>query len=484
LTAGALAAKRGKRVLVLERHSVVGGYAQNFRRGEFHFDAALHAIGGIHSTGFAGIIRELGLMDRIGFLKQPRLFRSVFPDFEMVIPSGNPEETARILSERFPAERFRIRMFFALLRQVLREDRNFFGPFRWLAMAFGPVSMPVTIVSEFLTADRILRWFFRDRQLRAVFGQLWAFFGLPPSRLQSQYFLPPMAGYLADGGYSIRGGSQRLSDALVDIILESGGEVRTRTEVLGIIVTGGRATGVKTGADETFSARNIVSNLSPHATYGKLLPDWEGTKKALAGIEKLELSMSGTQAYLGLDAPIAELWPELADDHEIFWNSTDDFDEMAREAASEKPFSDHLPSLGITLFTNTDPSMCPANRGEVGLFCADNLARWEHLSDEAYRLEKAKLERSMIETAERVLPGLSKHVIRSETGTPRTMKRYTGNPAGALYGFAQTVSQGGYFKRFGNRSPLPGLLFASAWTFPGGGFEGVARAGAEAARKI
>ena len=46
LTAGAILARNGKKVLVLEKNPVAGGYAVNFKRKGFEFDASLHLING------------------------------------------------------------------------------------------------------------------------------------------------------------------------------------------------------------------------------------------------------------------------------------------------------------------------------------------------------------------------------------------------------------------------------------------------------
>ena len=70
-----------------------------------------------------------------------------------------------------------------------------------------------------------------------------------------------------------------------------------------------------------------------------------------------------------------------------------------------------------------------------------------------------------------------------ELGTPKTMQRYTNNKDWAIYGFSQKLSQAG-FDRFYNKSHLKNLYFASAWTFPSGGFEGAMRAGYKIAMKI
>jgi len=46
LTASASLAKRGARVLLLERHNLPGGCATSFIRGRFEFEVALHQLSG------------------------------------------------------------------------------------------------------------------------------------------------------------------------------------------------------------------------------------------------------------------------------------------------------------------------------------------------------------------------------------------------------------------------------------------------------
>lgn len=46
LTAGALLAKAGKKVIILEKHNRPGGYTQSFKRKGYHFDSSVHFTGG------------------------------------------------------------------------------------------------------------------------------------------------------------------------------------------------------------------------------------------------------------------------------------------------------------------------------------------------------------------------------------------------------------------------------------------------------
>ena len=56
---------------------------------------------------------------------------------------------------------------------------------------------------------------------------------------------------------------------------------------------------------------------------------------------------------------------------------------------------------------------------------------------------KKNLENILINRLEEKFPGIKEHIVVTELGTPRTMERYTNNPKGAVYGYAQSVKQAG-----------------------------------------
>src|SRR5262245_20607217 len=67
LSAAALLAKGGKKVLVIERHNVPGGYAHGFKRGKYFFDSAAHATSTCEPVPFGDpaiidwLLRALGV---------------------------------------------------------------------------------------------------------------------------------------------------------------------------------------------------------------------------------------------------------------------------------------------------------------------------------------------------------------------------------------------------------------------------------------
>ena len=119
LTAGATLARQGKRVLLLEQHNKVGGYAHTFKRKGYTFDTSLHQIGGVHKTGLKRILKTAGVYDRVKWLKHEYLSEVVLRDgTTLAIPNGDVEAYQEILSTRYPEERKAIKSWFSVMKRV------------------------------------------------------------------------------------------------------------------------------------------------------------------------------------------------------------------------------------------------------------------------------------------------------------------------------------------------------------------------------
>jgi all-trans-retinol 13,14-reductase len=84
---------------------------------------------------------------------------------------------------------------------------------------------------------------------------------------------------------------------------------------------------------------------------------------------------------------------------------------------------------------------------------------------------------------EKVLPGLRQHIVVQELGTPVTMRRYSLNPEGTIFGPSQNVYQSG-LNRLKPETPVRGLYLVGASVYPGGGYPSVMSSGYRAANLI
>jgi prolycopene isomerase len=188
---------------------------------------------------------------------------------------------------------------------------------------------------------------------------------LPPEKLAFEFFSYPFYDYLAHGGYSIKGGSQCLSDAIMDVIEERGGIVKLSSRVERILSNNNNAIGVTVRNMGIFKAKNIISNIAPHEIVRLLgkdaLPDSFHAKLA-----SQKVSLSAFQVFIGLNCPVSEFG--VSDDkYTVFYMSS-----LSSSAQYQKIIENNYGynemSWFMNFFTNIDASLAPPGKSTVGLF--------------------------------------------------------------------------------------------------------------------
>lgn len=481
LTAAAILAKNGKKVLVLEKNPVAGGYAVNFRRGDFSFDTSLHLVDGVNEKGYVyDILKECGVIGKVKLLKPEYLYHSIYPDFDIRVPQTNIEGYIEILTSHFPHERQNIINLFKIMKQLNSEIPIFlnaqllFGLKRLLSI----FKYPCLVKYSRTTHQNMLDKFLRDYRLKAIISQLWPFFGLPPSQLASFYYAFPFYDYFSNGGYYFQGGAEALTNSFLSSIKECGGEVYLRNEVKKIIIKNKSAQGVMVGKDEFIKGNFIISNIDVRETFLSLIGEDFLPKRYVYKIKQLQQSISAFQVYLGLNCDLKE---KGYTDYENFYNPNYDIEKQFVMSMKNCDVKELIYCL--TIYSNLDSSVCPKGKSVVGISVLSNYSLWVGFSREEYAEQKQKFAQDLIKQAEKLIPNLSLYIEKMEVATPLTMERYTGNYKGAIYGWSQVVSQSGN-NRLKNRTPVSNIYLTGAWTRIGGGVSAVIASGALAAKEI
>jgi len=471
LTAAALLARAGRRVLVVERHDRPGGYAHAFRRRHYRFDSAVHLVGGGEPVPFeeGGLLHRLlvalDVRERCDLVRVDPFYRVEWPGLALDAPCGL-EAFVEAHVEQFPGEDKGIRGFvqdcLAIRAEASRAEE---------AVGTGPVArperFPLLLRYRRATLARVLADRVDDPAARAALAASWPYLGLPPARVSFLYFATMLMSYAADGAYYCRGTFQSLAEALVAALRERGGELVLRCPVRRIQVENGRVGGVVLENGQRVAAPLVVSNADARQTVEELVGAEHFPARFCRRLRSATPSVSACVAYTATTLDLAAA--ELA--HETFL-----FEGPDHEAAHASGLAGRPSWLSLTAPTLADPRLAPAGEHLLVLTTlvgARAVERWGEA--------KPRLLGELLARAERRLPGLSRALRFAEAATPRTMERYTRNDAGAIYGFELTPAQVGP-GRLDNRTPLPGLLLAGHWTRPGGGVVGVVRSGLRAAR--
>jgi len=131
--------------------------------------------------------------------------------------------------------------------------------------------------------------------------------GLGPDAASSGFMAQVVAVSLQLGGMPVpRGGGARLVDGLAGIVRDAGGSLETGRHVERILVSGGRATGVRTRDGETYeAARAVLANVAPAQLYGELLGG-DAPAEASAAARRFRYGRGEMQIHMALSEP--PLW--------------------------------------------------------------------------------------------------------------------------------------------------------------------------------
>ena len=226
---GALLTKAGKKVLVLERMSQVGGRATSFKRVGPDGREWMQDIGGFHSMTMADrgamacVYRECGLgFDMLGLAPPQQgflIFRhGRWDDMVELNKGANREDFKKIISET-------------------------------VSLKYEDIDQLDTISFRKWIADRTPREDLHD-WFRAV-GFVWTtipdFDEMAAGECVYTMKMSLESVHSVSSGSFIKGGSISLSLPLADYIKKNGGDVRCSSKVSQILVKGGRVTGVTVG---------------------------------------------------------------------------------------------------------------------------------------------------------------------------------------------------------------------------------------------
>jgi all-trans-retinol 13,14-reductase len=475
LTCGAFLAKEGLSILVAEQHTKPGGYCTSFQCKGFTFDAGIEFIVGAEKDGMlANTLEELGLKDEIEFIELVPPTRIVGKDYD--VPFTSLERLAGELKKMFPKESPNIDAFVLDCRSVTSQLMALPAPD--LLDSKGKMGLMI----KFLFKSPQLRKYggksfrqallesFKDPKLIAILGSVpdhsptWA--------ASSQMLVMGFPAFQYP-----KGGIQALTDVLKSGMVRYGGELALKTMVTGISIEGGRATGVKLSNGGVISSRCVVSNADGRQTFLKLIGEQHLSPKFVRELKETQLGTSFFLVSLGVDMDLRAMG---FNGTTIVYNRSDNIDEIYG-GDPEKC------SLWIMMHSLREPSQAPEGRATIQIiapFPYNYMGYWKRKTDgtrgKEYESFKEEVANKLIDTAERIVPGLSEHIVCKDIATPLTFERYSLNSEGAGHGWFPAPGA----KLRSQVTPIKNLYQAGHWTFPGFGIFAVAVSGRNAAKLV
>lgn len=462
LTCGAVLAKKGMRVAVCERHSKIGGYAQNFSRKGFTFDSSVHSVSMADHGFICGLLSRLGVRDRLTITPNTSVMHIVSPALRYSVPA-EIQGLTETLCRDFPHERAAVT---ALLADMQDQFRKYKGQLQEGEYPTPHSPSLVDIEESTLSYKDYIARFILDKKLAHVFNSIWPFAGVSPSYAPIFNALVFIA-YVIDGSHHVNGGFAALADALAAAIAGNKGEVITRWPACCLRVDRNKTVRAVVNTDgRELTADAFVSNISPFTLHRSLLPEPFRSRIWLKRLERLRPSVSAVCAYLGIMGDASD----IVKDNITFWFSSEDHDAIyTRVLSGPADVIDHLlvmrPPYGGGNSTLT--LMCFARPS------ASN--RW--------KTAKKNIANAMIDKAVSLFGDFTARIAVVETASPDTFARYTENTGGALYGFENVKDLYGQSK-LPSTTHLRNLYQVGHWTKSGSGIYNVMSSGDAVAAMI
>lgn len=449
------------RLLVIDKHSVPGGYATMFRRpkADAVFDCSLHKLSGMGEHGnLFRILSDLGLTEELDLYRSTDYFEANFQNRVFKL-SNNIEHFQADLLREFPHQTEPLKAFF---EELAVHGRNGYYQFQMMQGNFEVDFAELRFAHrnlKNLTVEEALRQRFDDPDLRRIIAATGIYVGGFATDLGYLYFLHVLYATLTQGNAYVRGSSQRLSDLLAQRIENAGGKVLLGTNVLRVMSGGDdRVRGVSTSRGE-FLADRVYINASPHYAMNQLFDEHPSFSSVRLKLAKLQPSRSTTTLYLTTDLPPEQLGIDSAESmifsENMNWEPPSQSDDSC-EMLAEQAFWNES-TLELTNYHLLDPS------GGF-ILCAnvlDDIGHWPHRKSALYKEKKHRAQLALLERLYQAKPLLRGHVDYVELSSPRTYERFTNNTDGAGYGAMVGTDLSGHI--FHHGFPISGVHFLSAW---------------------
>ncbi len=475
LTAALALAKSGVKTLLLEKHNIPGGCATSFIRGRFEFEVALHQLSGVGTEEFPGPLRgtlnDLGVLNKIELIRMENLYRLIYPgQLDITLKA---ERTALVteLKEHFPDEASNIDHFFDFMYEFCNQ---------WIGITImhdpkaSPKKYPVYFKYALKSTQEIFDEFFNDDLLKLTIGIYWCYVGVPPSKLPFSDFAIVLWAYTEFKPWHIKGGSQALSNTLLDSFMEAGGEVKFNCGAKQIIVEDGKVIGVLTDDDDEITTERVISNIGTLNTYVNLIDPKHVPNARIKELSARNIGTSFVTLYMGFDKEPQELGITETTN---FITNTVDIDKTWTTSKTLNPAQ----SMLFTCYDVNDPDFSPPGTCQAALVAMAYSEPWLNIPSAQYAEIKYQHAERLLDILETAFPKCRAHIEEIDVATPITHMRYLGHPGGAVYGFDNLAKDSELLLE--KSSPIKGLYHCGAWVGMGG-FQPTLTSGYSTARVV
>jgi len=492
LVAAAMLARKGDKVLVLEREDRIGGCmaTEQITLPGFHHDVmaatfvlfltgpahgalgddlAKHGLEFCHSKHPTAVLRPNGRALVFGMDRDANAatFNALAPgDGDQIRADiGAVEQNAEFLFALLGQPLWSRGTAMLLAKQVWKRGLN--NTKAWFGQALEP-------------ARGWLETRYASEDVQALWAPWVLHTGLTPEASYGGQMAQVIAFALeAAGAPVVKGGAGQAANAFRALIEAYGGEIRTGAEVKRIVISGGKATGVETSSGEIIAAKNVIASTAPGQLYDGLLQG----KHTPDSPKKFRHGRGNFQLHYAFDEAID--WAAEGLEDVALIHLADGIDSVSRSCnEAERGLLPAVPTICVGQPHRMDPTRCPEGKAVLWLQIPDAPRSIKGDAAGEIETESTWTEATREAFADRIEAILRRQIRNFDTAklarraySPADLEALNINLVGGdPYGGACAMDQFFVWRPFAgqvnNATPVKGLYHIGASTHPGPGLGG------------
>lgn len=429
LVCGALLAKEGYKVCIVEKNKQTGGCLQSFGFDKKLFESAVHYIGSLdQDQTLYSIFSYLGIMERL------KLRRLDMTCFDEIILNENSysmaqgyDEFVNKLSEAFPQEQTNLQRY---AEQVQYVCRHF--PMYHLRLGSAEEKSKVSYQGlkeqlDLMTSDNLLKQVLTGNNLLYAGHYEHTPFYLH-ALIENSYI---------ESSWKCELGSAQIAKLLQEKIKEYGGEIIRNSDIDRLVEKDGMLIYAEDKQHRRYYAKHFISSIHPQLTFRML----ESKLIRPSFIKRLN-SLKNTISSFMVNVSLKEgVLPHK--NHNVYYHTADSVWNDLSDKRTQTPAS-----FGI--FMN-ESKQYPGYATSLSILCyqtIDEVDNWKNTfhttsakdkREQSYQDYKQQRIESIIQSVAQVMPELKQAIHKTDACSPLTFRDYLNTPDGSMYGIQKDV---------------------------------------------
>lgn len=428
LACGAILAREGRKVCVLEKNKQIGGTLQTFVRERVIFDSGVHYVGGLNEgQNLYQLFKYMGILEKLKM-------RKMDTEFDKVVFGDDPKEYKyaqgyenfiQTLLKDFPEEE-------AALRKYCDAIKDICSKFPMYNLRNGDYFEKVSVLE--IDTQTFLESITPNYRLQNVLAGTSLLYAGEPKKTPLYVHALVLNSYIESSWRFVDGGSQ-IGKHLAHEIISRGGVIKKRQEVIKLKEEGGSLRYAETSDGQKYEGKLFISNMHPVKTIEITESDMikKAYKTRLKGLENT-ISVFYVNVVFKKDT-----FPYM--NHNYYYFDTNN-------TWAVQDYNDDNWPRGYAMFVAaTSKSEVWADGLSLMTYMRfDEVKKWEHTFNtvanevsrgedyEAFKKEKAE---KLFDSVERRFPGFRDCIQSYYVATPLSVRDYIGTDDGSLYGIAK-----------------------------------------------